>query len=141
MMEKINRPQAGVGVMIIRNRKILMGRRLSPLGYHTYGWLGGHIEHGESLKDCATREVLEESGLIVRSLEFLSVNSALIDDRHYIDIEFICTEFDGNPIVKEPEKIESWSWYPLHMELLPKPLFPPCKLALQCYFKGLPFIA
>lgn len=136
-----NRPQAGVGVMIIRDGKILMGRRLGALGHGTYGWLGGHIEYGETLKDCATREVLEEAGITVHSLEFLSVNSALIEDKHYIDIEFICTQFSGDPKVMEPEKIESWNWYPLREELLPQPLFPPCKLALECYFKRLPFIA
>ncbi|MEP7167608.1 MAG: NUDIX domain-containing protein [Candidatus Woesebacteria bacterium] len=133
MSEKTRRPQVGVGVMIIRNGKLLMGKRLGKLGFGTYGWLGGHIEHGETMKECAIREVLEETGITVKHLEFLSANSAFIGDKHYIDLEFIATKFSGTPKVVEPEKVESWDWYSL--DNLPKPLFPPCEMALRCYFE------
>lgn len=131
MTSSHDRPQVGVGVMIFRNGKLLMGKRLGKLGHGTYGWLGDHVEHGETLKDCATREVLEETGLQVQRLQFLSVNSVFIGNKHYIDIEFVATKVTGSPKVLEPDKVESWNWYAL--DKLPTPLFPPCITALECF--------
>ncbi len=59
------RPLVGVGVMLVRDGRVLLARRRGSHGDGSYSWCGGHLELGESFEDCAIREVREESGLIV----------------------------------------------------------------------------
>jgi 8-oxo-dGTP diphosphatase len=56
------RPQVGVGVIIVRDGKILLGLRRSH-GAGTWALPGGHLEWGETVESCARREVKEETGL------------------------------------------------------------------------------
>lgn len=46
------------GLIINSNNEILLG-----YSYHTYQFPGGHLEKGESTKDCLKREILEETGM------------------------------------------------------------------------------
>ena len=61
-------PQVGVGVIVIREGLVLLGKRIGSHGAGTWALPGGHLEFGESLEDCARREVLEETGLAVQSV-------------------------------------------------------------------------
>lgn len=128
------RPKVGVGVMIIRKGKLLLGRRKSALGQASYGWAGGHLEFGETLEECAAREVFEETGLVVTKLTLLCLSNIIAYDKHYVDLEFLAEVAPGDPQVKEPAKIEGWAWYPL--DDLPSPLFKAAELALQSYHTG-----
>lgn len=126
-------PLIGVGVMIIKNNKMLLGKRIGSHGSGTFGWAGGHLEFGESLEDCAVREVWEETGVKIKfsSLKFLCLSNIIEYGKHYVDIEFLCSNFTGEPKVTEPAKRESWKWY--KMENLPKPLFKAVELTVKAY--------
>lgn len=39
---------------------------------------GGHLEYGESFEECAARETLEETGLVLNDISFAWATSALI---------------------------------------------------------------
>lgn len=56
-------PQVGVGVLILRDGKVLLGRRKGSHGAGCWSAPGGHLEFGEAVEDCALREALEETGL------------------------------------------------------------------------------
>jgi 8-oxo-dGTP diphosphatase len=127
-------PKVGVGAMIMRAGKVLLGRRRGAHGDGTYAWCGGHVEFGETLEACAIREVQEETGLAVVSLELLCVSNIIAYGKHYIDFEFLTEVAPGEPQVKEPDRIESWAWYAL--DQLPSPLFKAGELALQSYRTG-----
>ncbi|MEU9881298.1 nucleotide triphosphate diphosphatase NUDT15 [Streptomyces phaeochromogenes] len=133
-MAEAERPKVGVGVMLLRDSAILLGKRLRAHGAGSYGWCGGHVEFGESLEEAAAREVMEESGLKVHGLRLLCVSNVREYGRHYIDIEFVADDLEGTPVVREPDRLESWAWYPL--ESLPSPLFRPVQLALHSYRSG-----
>lgn len=64
---------------------------------------GGHLEFGESFETCAEREVLEETGLAVRDVRFLTAtNSVMVEERkHYVTI-FMGGVVDGEPKVCPP---------------------------------------
>lgn len=128
------RPQVGVGAMIMRDGKVLLGRRKGAHGAGTYAWCGGHLEFGETLEACAIREVREETGLVVTSLRLLCVSNIVAYNKHYIDFEFVAEVAPGEPQVLEPDRIESWGWYSL--DNLPSPLFKAGELALHSYRTG-----
>jgi ADP-ribose pyrophosphatase YjhB (NUDIX family) len=54
----------------------------------TWALPGGHLEFGESFETCAEREVLEETGLKISDVRFLTaVNSVMGDEnKHYVTI-------------------------------------------------------
>jgi 8-oxo-dGTP diphosphatase len=126
----------GVGVMIRRGPLILLGKRLSGPGAGCYGWAGGHLEFGETPEACAVREVAEETGLAITQemLVPLCVSNTTAYGSHYIDIEFRCEILDGQPRVMEPEKLESWDWYPLGA--MPAPMFEAAAMALKAMARG-----
>jgi len=128
------RPKVGVGIMILKDKKVLLGKRKGAHGSSTYGWAGGHVEFGETLEEAAKREVFEETGLEVKTLEIICVNNIIQYDKHYVDIEFKATVEPGVPEIKEPHRVESWDWYDL--DELPSPLFKAVDLALKCYNSG-----
>ncbi|WP_437309554.1 nucleotide triphosphate diphosphatase NUDT15 [Sorangium sp. So ce388] len=128
------RPQVGVGVMLVREGRVLLARRRGSHGDGSYSWCGGHLELGESFEDCAIREVREESGLVVKKLSFLCLSNILAYGKHYVDVQLLAEEFEGEPEEREPHKIAGWAWYPL--DALPDPLFRPVELAIASYRSG-----
>lgn len=131
---KSKHPRVGVGVIIIRNDKVLLGKRKNAHGNNTYNFPGGHLEFGESIEDCARRETIEETGLITGKLTLGPFTNDIFPeaDKHYITIFAICTESTGVPKVLEPDNCESWDWY--EWNNLPKPLFTPIANLLKQNF-------
>ena len=118
-------PKVGIGVIIEKNGKVLLGKRKSVHGDGHYALPGGHLELGESWEECARREVLEETGLSLDSVEFFEVTNDIFgNDKHYITI-FMKTTTSGDPKNLEPHKCESWNWY--EWDNLPEPAFLPLK--------------
>src|SRR5262245_30352937 len=119
------RPQVGMGVLVMRRGRVLLGRRRGSHGEGYYAAPGGHIEFGESVEQGARREVREETGLEIADLKLLSVGNYVFKredgERHYIDVDFICEAPAGEPQLAEPEKCVGWDWYDL--DDLPQPLF------------------
>ena len=115
------RPKVGIGVLIFKDGKVLMGKRKNAHGAGEYAWPGGHLEFGESLESCARREVREETGMEVEDVRFLRLANFLEYGRHYVDIGMIADWKSGEAKVLEPQKCEGWDWYGI--EELPKPLF------------------
>jgi len=95
------RPLVGVGAIIFRRGRILMAQRgKQPLE----GWWslpGGALELGESLEDAVCREVLEETGLVVKPVKLFEVFERIIRDTagapeyHYVLIDYVCRVTGG----------------------------------------------
>ena len=134
------RPQVGVGVVVIRNNKVLLGKRKNAHGNHTYNFPGGHLEFGEEIETCAKREVLEETGLIItKTIVGPFTNDIFISEgKHYITIFVVCVSDQGEPKVLEPDKCEEWNWY--EWCKLPQPLFIPIANLLKQSFNPFEFI-
>ncbi|MDB5477538.1 MAG: hypothetical protein JWM96_33 [Alphaproteobacteria bacterium] len=124
MTDKIIR--VGIGVICINDKKqFLFGKRKNAHGEGTWAPPGGHLEYNESFEDGAKREVLEETGLMLRRFKILTVANHLfpVEGKHYVTINCIGL-VDGDPVIKEPDKIECWSFYDSWNDL-PQPQFVP----------------
>jgi len=121
-MEEQLRPKVGVGVVIVKDGKILLGKRRGTHGAGQYAGPGGHLEHLESFENVAKREVKEETDMEVENVRFLRLyNLKEYAPKHYVDIGVIADWKSGEPQVLEPDRVESWVWY--EVDKIPTPLF------------------
>lgn len=133
-------PKVGIGILIFRGGKVLLGKRLSKLDPGKYQTPGGALDNGESLEDCARREVREETGLDVANVRFQMVANipTTYAPDHHVQIGFVADWVSGEAMVTEPDKCESWDWYDL--DALPAPLFDPTVRMLRAYRSGTAFV-
>ena len=129
------RPQVGVGVIVIRDRRILLHRRKNAHGAGTWSCPGGHLEFGESWEECARREVMEEAGIRIRNIRFGTATNDIFEKegKHYITIFMLADWESGEPAVLEPDKCGGWEW--VEWGQLPKPLFLPLINLLKTDFR------
>ena len=135
------RPRVGFGVMILKEGKVLLGRRnddpekASSLmhGEGTWTMPGGKMDFGETFLDACYREALEETGLKIKKdkLKLISLTDNILPDVHFITAGFLCEKFTRKPKVMEPDEITEWKWFPL--DKLPEKVFPPSLEVLEHY--------
>jgi 8-oxo-dGTP diphosphatase len=115
------RPKVGLGVIIFRDGKVLLGKRKGAHASGTYAFPGGHLEFKESWEACTIREVKEETGMDVTNSKFVAVTNDIFEgeDKHYITI-FMKAECLGEPKIMEPDRCEMWNWF--SWDKLPQPL-------------------
>lgn len=129
--EKI-RPRVGVGVCVFKEGKVLLGKRKGAHGAGEWAPPGGHLEFGESVEDCATRELMEETGLKALSVQTGIWSNDVIDgSKHYITLFAVVDQFEGEPQLLEPNKCEEWRWFAA--DVPPSPLFPPAIAFFEKY--------
>ena len=95
----------GVGVIVVKDGKILTATRILGKGTGLIGGPGGHIEEGETPKEAAVRETFEEFKIIPKDL--VRIGSKLEtgagikvggdNAEHLRSTVFLCTEFEGEP--------------------------------------------
>ena len=131
----IDRPKIGVGVIVRKQGRVLLGERLSAHGSGSWQFPGGHLEFGESLEGCAAREVLEETGLVVGEIRPVTFTNDIfrVQNKHYVTLYMMADYLDGVPEVLEPEKCASWDWFA--WDELPKPLFLPIQNLLKAGYQ------
>jgi len=117
--------RVGVAAVILREGRVLLGERIGSHGAHTWATPGGHLEWGESIEECAKRETLEETGLVVSAFEKLTFTNDIFEkeNKHYITLFVVASDANGEPQVTEPDKCKQWKWFKL--DELPEPLFLP----------------
>lgn len=117
------RPKVGIGVIIIKDNQILLGKRQNAHGAGYWAPPGGHLEFGESFEECAKREVLEETGLYIKNVIQGPITNDIFlgENKHYITIFMIAQYTQGEPQLLEPDKCEGWYWCDINN--LPNPLF------------------
>lgn len=118
--------------MILKDGKVLLGRRKGSHGEGEYAFPGGHLEYMESFENCAKREVKEETGMEIADIKFLFLaNIIKYAPKHYVHVGLIADWKSGDPQVLEPDKSESWVWFDLNQ--LPEPMFEMCRLSIDSY--------
>jgi 8-oxo-dGTP diphosphatase len=105
-----DRPVVGVGGVIIHKGRALLIRRGSEPLLGEWSIPGGTLELGETLAEGVARELLEETGLVVRVLGQIEVFERIyLDDDggaskkkkrprfHYVIVDFLCEHLSGKP--------------------------------------------
>lgn len=132
-MSSTLRPHVGIGVFVIRQKRVLFGKRLAKHGEATWSLPGGHLEFGESWEECAIREVAEETGLSIDHPRFVGVTNDLFPStsKHYVTLFLKVAIKNGDPKVLEPHCKVEWSWFDFND--LPQPLFLPVQNFLKTH--------
>ena len=118
-------PRVGVGVFVFKNGKFLIGQRKGAHGADSWCVPGGHLEFGESPKQTAAREVMEETGLEIKNIRFGAVTNDIFrqEDKHYVTIWMISEWKSGIEKIMEPDKFIAQKW--VTFDSLPDELFLP----------------
>jgi len=114
-----DRPIIGVGVVVLRADGILLIKRGNPPRQGTWSLPGGAQKLGETVEECAVREVQEETGLQVSLIGLIDVVNSIQSDEnehiryHYTLIDFaasIDTSMTGS-VVKPGSDAEDARWF------------------------------
>lgn len=120
--------KTGVGVVVVKNQRVLIGKRKGSHGEGLYAFPGGGFEgYDESMFGCCEREVLEETGItcVARSPDgfrhdLFTTFDILSEDgsKRYVTCYVLADYFSGGkhsedekyvqPV--EPNKCERWEW-------------------------------
>lgn len=121
--------RVGVGVILRKEGRVLLGLRISAHGQGTWSFPGGHQEKGETAPEAAARELEEETGIRLSPSAFRILTST--DDlfaesgRQYTTV-FVVGDCPGdqdarNDPPREPLKSSGWRWF--SWQRLPEPRF------------------
>jgi len=117
----------GVGVLVVRDGRVLLGKRKGSHGAGTWSAPGGRLEFGESIEDCARRELAEETGLFAAETELGPYTNDFFPEAmaHFLTVFVVARGTQGVPQNLESEKCEGWAWFA--WDELPAPLFTPLR--------------
>ena len=101
-----------------QNGEFLMIRRIDN---DKWGIPAGALEEGETIEQCAVREVQEQTGIVVNKLVLIGISTN--PDREttsypngdiiqYFSIEFYCNDFSGTIHVHDVEEVKYAMWKP-----------------------------
>ncbi|RKQ33941.1 NUDIX hydrolase [Oceanobacillus halophilus] len=107
-----------VAVIVDDLGRILLQQRTHPKG--VWGIPGGLMELGESTEEVAQREVMEETGLVIRDLHLINVYSGADqfikaengDEFYTVTVAYYTTNFQGDIKVDKIESIQIAFFYP-----------------------------
>jgi len=127
--------RVGVGAVVITDGKVLLVQRGSAPGKGLWAIPGGAVEVGETLQAAAEREILEETGVVIRAGEPIYAFDLIENDEsgilkfHYVIIDLKADYISGVPIAADdaedarwlaPEDLASFNVAPVTLELLKK---------------------
>lgn len=114
MFSKIVMVKLATLIYVQKDNKTLMvhrNKKENDMHEGMYNGLGGKLDSGESPEDCAKRELLEESGLIVKKMRMkgmLSFPDALFTGHDWYVFVFIVDEFEGELFENSVEGDLEW---------------------------------
>ncbi|CAK9155787.1 unnamed protein product, partial [Ilex paraguariensis] len=96
----------------------------------------------ESFEECAARELMEETGLAIENIEFLTATNNVFSDAgkpvHLVVVfmRAVLADPDQLPQNLEPDKCYGWDWY--NWNNLPEPLIQPIESVVRTGFDPFP---
>lgn len=107
-------PKTGASIIVYKNKRTLLIKRgKEPYKGH-WSLPGGSQELGETLEDCAKRELAEETQLKANQIEFAVTRDRINRDGdgnirfHFVLTTFITTDFSGEPLASDDAEDIGW---------------------------------
>ncbi|MBD9454584.1 NUDIX domain-containing protein [Rhizobium sp. RHZ02] len=87
----IDFPGLGVGLVVLRDRKILLYRRMRAPEAGHWSIVGGKVDHMEPSEQAARREAEEETGLSIGRVNLLGATELIsdADAQHWISLLYV----------------------------------------------------
>jgi 8-oxo-dGTP diphosphatase len=108
------RPILAVSAAIMRDGKVLVVRRARKPALALYTLPGGGVEAGETLLEAVTREVREETQLVIEPVALAGHREAIVRDaqgrveRHFVILCFAARWLAGEPVLNEELDEARW---------------------------------
>jgi ADP-ribose pyrophosphatase YjhB (NUDIX family) len=100
----------GVGVVVLKGNEVLLIRRGRPPKQGEWSIPGGRQEFGETVRETALREVMEETGITAGNLRLLDVVDLVRPDGsgHWTLVDFAADWVAGEPVAGDDAAAARW---------------------------------
>jgi ADP-ribose pyrophosphatase YjhB (NUDIX family) len=105
-----------VGAIILEHNRVLLVERGKPPLKGYWSLPGGVLETGELLEQGMCREVLEETGLVVKPIRVVEIFERIMRDArgrveyHYVLVDYLCRVTGG--VLKAADDVSRVAWVP-----------------------------
>lgn len=107
-----NNPKAAVGILLVKNTKVLLARRAINPQKGKLDVPGGFLDYDETPRDAMRRELLEETGLTVDAMDLLDVvTNEYEENTSTCPTIFVATTWQGTPNPKDDVSALEWHEY------------------------------
>jgi 8-oxo-dGTP diphosphatase len=101
-------PATSVCALVVRDQRVLLGRRANEPSAGKWDVPGGFVEEGEEALDALRRELREETGLTIEVQEFLGAFADWYGDRGTLNLYWTATAA-GEP--KAADDVSELAWF------------------------------
>jgi 8-oxo-dGTP diphosphatase len=97
-------PRVAIGALVMRDGRVLVVERGKPPAEGVWALPGGSVELGETLAEATEREVMEETGVVVKAGAVVHAFDAVVredDGRvrfHYVIVDLACEYVGGEAV-------------------------------------------
>ncbi|MGE5256299.1 MAG: NUDIX hydrolase [Hyphomicrobiales bacterium] len=97
------RPRVAVGAIVFKDEAVLLVQRGQPPAEGSWAIPGGSVRIGETLQQAAEREILEETGVVIRAAEPVYTFDVIERDEqdrvrfHYVIVDVAAQHVRGAP--------------------------------------------
>jgi|TARA_R100000149_G_scaffold46311_1_gene18639 8-oxo-dGTP diphosphatase len=106
-----DRPHACVGVVCRKGDEVLLVKRGREPLKGKWSIPGGKLDRGETVREGALRELMEETGVTARITGLIDVVDSIMADAHYVLIDFEAEWISGEPVAGD-DAVEA-AFFPL----------------------------
>ncbi len=129
------RPTITVGVLVIKENRVLLMRRRGPHGSGIWTTPVAPLEFWEQPEEAAIRAAYEEVGVRLTQVHFRGLTNDIYETsgRHAVTIWMEAQHAAGEAIANDEERVEKVEWF--EWTSLPRPIAAPLVnlLAGRCY--------
>jgi 8-oxo-dGTP diphosphatase len=101
------RPIVAVSAAIVRDGRVLIARRARPPANGVFTLPGGVVEVGETLPQALTREIMEETSLVIEPVALAGYRERIVRDgnggveQHFVILPFAARLLAGEPVLND----------------------------------------